>query len=155
MFQYSFGKFRHLLWFTVTFVDFFNINTDLNKYSQRTIITGHPEFYKNFVPGLDKFDFIVPDWARKTTPFEKHIQTRRFVGVIHLNFPKNWHFLPPDMHKYVCVQFSENFAYALNEWSRTLLVAYDLQLSFLMYFHRIFLQWGFAKPRKTNHSWLK
>ena len=45
------------------------------------------------------------------------------TGIIHLvsmqNFPKNYHFLPPDMH--TCVRndgFLENFAYILNEWSQ-------------------------------------
>ena len=63
------------------------------KNSQRTIITGHPEFYRNFGPGLDKFNFIVPDRSRKTTPIDKQLQTLRFVGIIHLartqDFPKN------------------------------------------------------------------
>ena len=49
------------------------------------------------------------------------------VGIVHLvrteNFPKDWRFLPPDTHTYVCVSevrnvsFSENFAYVVNEWS--------------------------------------
>ena len=45
-------------------------------------------------------------------------------GMIHLvstqYFPKNQHFLPPDMHTYQGVRnvkFSEDFAYVLNEWS--------------------------------------
>ena len=60
-------------------------------------MTGHPEFYRNFVPGLDKFNFIAPDWAHKTTPIKKQLQTLRFVGIIYLvrtqSFPKNEHFL--------------------------------------------------------------
>ena len=67
------------------------------KNSQRTIMTGHPEFYRNSVPGLDKFNFIAPDWAHKTTPIKKQLQTLRFVGIIYLvrtqSFPKNEHFL--------------------------------------------------------------
>ena len=54
------------------------------KNSQRTIMTGHPEFYRNFVPGLDKFNFIAPDWAHKTTPIKKQLQTLRFLGIIYL-----------------------------------------------------------------------
>ena len=54
------------------------------KNSQRTIMTGHLEFYRNFVPGLDKFNFIAPDWAHKTTPIKKRLQTLRFVGIIYL-----------------------------------------------------------------------
>ena len=45
--------------------------------------------------------------------------------VIHLvraqNFPKNYYFLPPDTHRYVCVSevsnvdFSKHFAYVINQ----------------------------------------
>ena len=69
------------------------------KNSQRTIMTGHPEFYRNFVPGLDKFNFIAPDWAHKTTPIKKQLQTLRFLGIIYLvrtqSFPKKRTFLTP------------------------------------------------------------
>ena len=54
----------------------------------------------------------------------------RIVGIIHLvrtqNFPKNHNFFPPDTHARTStsqgvrnVTFSENFAYAPNEWSLT------------------------------------
>ena len=49
-----------------------------------------------------------------------------FLGFIHAvrpqNISKNWHFLPPDTHTYMCVsggkncQFSVNVAYVLNQW---------------------------------------
>ena len=64
------------------------------KNSQRTIMTGHPEFYINFAPDLDKFNVIVPNRAHKTTLIKKQLQTLRFEGITHLvrtqNFRKTY-----------------------------------------------------------------
>ena len=39
------------------------------------------------------------------------------IYLVHTqNFPKTNISLPPDTHAYVRFQFSENFAYVLNEW---------------------------------------